>query len=172
MGKKVRRIVFIVLCIKILPILIISILMTRKKEETTNVDAIASFGGLSSLIVSSNAMNPNFNINDLIFLDDKLEIVIGDLICFSKNGKVIINEITDIIKNNENIYYKTQNYLVYKKEIEGVYIAKISNGGIFVKFMQTPTGYITFSTISTIPMLIWSYIKKSRKQENIKIVKI
>lgn len=177
--SKLRKIIYIMLVIIMLPILIISGVILI--NSYINPEKVPSFFGWKPFIVLSGSMETEIYAGDIAVVKetDLTEIKEGDIIAFREEDMVITHRIIEITTDeagNTVIYTKGDNNdsrdqnTVSLDQIEGVYQFRISGLGNVAMFIQTPTGIIACLSIPIAILIIMQIAnsvndKKYEKEE-------
>lgn len=177
--SKVKKLVYIILIIIMLPILIISGVILI--NSYINPDEVPSFFGWKPFIVLSGSMETEIYAGDVAVVKETSdsEIKEGDIIAFRQEDIVITHRIVEITTDedgNKVIYTKGDNNdsrdqnTVSLDQIEGVYQFKISGLGNVAMFIQTPTGIVACLSVPLAILIIMQIVnsindKKYDKEE-------
>lgn len=118
-------------------------------------------------------MKPTIEINDLIITKNckQEDIKQGDIISYRRGDSIITHRIERIVNESGNIYYITKGdnnyiydeYKVKYKDIEGVYIAKISNVGKIASLFKNEKVIM----VIIIVLFIINYLSNKKNKEKI-----
>lgn len=161
-GKIIKMIVAIIA----IPILTISIMIIYKANKYP--DKIPDIFGIKPMIVLSGSMEAKIHTGDLVFVKmvDTDTLKENDVISFrNEDDKVTTHRIVEIVEENESRKFKTKgdanntedDNLVEEKDVEGIYIARMTGVGNFLMFMHEPIGLATILIVILIIGLIWLY---------------
>ena len=133
-----------------------------------NPDAELSAFGLKLFRITSNSMDPQFNIDDVVVSKkvNSSELNIGDIISFESNQEVVTHRIIGVEKTGKDSIYITKGdnneiedlKKVSYNQIKGKVVKVLPNLGRFIGFIKNK---VTFSTL--IAMLIISYRLQKKK---------
>lgn len=175
--QKLSNWLSILVCIILIPLLLInlSIILQAKNNE----DAVPSIFGYKPFIVLSGSMETEIFRGDLIIVKNTnpKDLKINDVIAFrDAEDTVTTHRIIDIIEKDENIYFVTKGdnnssqdqNLVELKDVEGLYITKITGLGNVFNSLAKPTNVIILFLLITLAFGIGFYIstKKERSIEH------
>lgn len=179
MMEKVKKILYIVLIIIMLPILFVSGVILA--NSYIHPDKVPSFFGWKPFIVLSGSMETKIYAGDIAIIKetDNNNLKENDIIAFKKGETVITHRIVKIEnKDGKKIFYTKgdnnntiDNETVSIDEIEGVYISKISGLGNVAMYLQTPTGMISCLSIPIALMIVMQIMTSINENRKIKEVK-
>ena len=162
--KNMRKIIFIIIIILIYNFVLLVI-------SYANITQNFSFFGMKLFVITTESMEPYINQNDIVITKKvKAEnIKEGDVITFSKNGKVIthrvvkINNLNDefsfVTKGDNNTVEDTQE--IYFNEIEGKYFIKIPKIGLLIKQIENQI----LGLVILLVILIIFFLKIQREEK-------
>ena len=179
MMEKVKKILYIVLIIIMLPILFVSGVILA--NSYIHPDKVPSFFGWKPFIVLSGSMETKIYAGDIAIIKetDNNNLKENDIIAFKKGETVITHRIVKIEnKDGKKIFYTKgdnnntiDNETVSIDEIEGVYVSKISGLGNVAMYLQTPTGMISCLSIPIALMIVMQIMTSINENRKIKEVK-
>lgn len=166
---KVLEIMLVVVSIILLSIY--SYILISSKLYPEKIPAIF---GYKPFIVMSGSMTPIINKGDLIIVKkvDCNLLKTGDIIAFkTEDNKVITHKINNVdIQNGQKKYItKGDNNnsidegYVLAKDIEGIYVSKISGLGNILLFIRKPLGLIVCLLSIGVIGLVYTLIKVTKK---------
>lgn len=157
--NKLNIIAYIIL----LPILIYNTILIAK--AIINPRETPNFLGIKTYVIISGSMQPNLKIGDVVVVKNikQEDLKIGDIISFREGQNVVTHRVVDILKNEDNIRYKTKGDnnnaedegLVEYTSIEGKVVKIIPKLGNLALILQ---GKIT---IIFIALVIYMYLMRS-----------
>ncbi len=179
MLEKIKKVIYIIAIIIMIPILFISSVILI--NSYIKPDEVPSFFGWKPFIVLSGSMETQIYAGDIAVIKtvDKNQIKENDIIAFKKDETVITHRIVKIEEKDGNkiFYTKGDNNndidqdTVSLDEIEGIYQFKISGLGNVAMYLQTPTGIVSCLSIPIaimIVMQIVTYINENKKTKEVK----
>jgi len=163
--------IFIVIGIFILVINVSLIYLGSRQND------VPSLFGYKFLIELSNSMEETINVGDLVVIKEKnpTKIEVGDILSFKGDKDVIItHRVTDISKNNDDIYFETKGDnnasldvdLVSSKNIEGVMVTRVRHAGTILKFLSTTAGKIITCLVIVIIFLVGLFISELKNEQS------
>lgn len=174
--KDITNWLFILLLIVLIPILVINIyIMIQAKNDK---DAVPNIFGYKPFIVLSGSMETQIHVGDLIItkIIDPNELKVDDIIAFrDEENTVTTHRIIDIIEKGGITYFVTkgdnndsqdQNLVEYK-DVEGIYITRISGIGKALNELSKPTTIVIVILAITVIFILLFQIsnKKLKRQE-------
>lgn len=178
-AKRRYKIILIVICIIILPIIIANIVMIVK--TFINPHEIPDFFGYKNFIIVSGSMNPTIKIGDAIITKEVTqdEIKLNDIISFHQGKIITTHRVIEIIEIDGVKKYRTKGdhnklpdkQLVSYEEIEGKVQFKSNILGNIIELLRKKST-ITILIIIVILCYINSYRIERRKFKRSKIRKM
>lgn len=175
--KKASNVITIIVCILLIPLLLInaSIIIQAK----TNKNVIPSVFGYKPFIVLSGSMETEIHKGDLIIVKninpEKLKV--NDVIAFKDQQETVTtHRIIEIVEKDGANYFVTkgdnnssqdQNLVEYK-DVEGIYVFKISKVGNLLNILSNPTVIVILVFIITLIFGLLFYIS-NKKQVSIEM---
>ncbi len=146
--SKVKMLISILLSVVFIPVIIINItLITKSFIEPNHIPDVL---GISPVIVLSGSMDPEFDAESLIFIEDinPEELKEGDIITYLRDEVAVTHRIVSINNNLGSTTFTTRGDAnntddlspVTVEQIEGKYIGHIDGLGGVAMFMQSPIG--------------------------------
>lgn len=173
MGEKIKKIIYIILIIIMIPILLISSVILI--NSYIHPDKVPSFFGWKPFIVLSGSMETEIYAGDVAVVKeiDASQVKEGDIIAFRQDDIVITHRINKIenINGTTTIYTKGDNNneidanTVTLDQIEGIYMFKISGLGNVAMFIQTPTGIVSCLSIPLAILIIMQIANSIRNKK-------
>lgn len=164
-----KKIISAIVLIIVIPILFINVVILV--DSVIHPDEVPSFFGYKPFIVLSSSMKSEIDAGDLVLTKEvePSSIQKNDIIAYKDNELVVTHRVIDIVYENGEKHFITKgdnNELkdpgyVLEKNIEGLYINKLSGLGNVAMFIQTPTGIIISLSI---PLAILICIHLTRVQ--------
>lgn len=121
-------------------------------QVAKNPNEMPSLFGYKMFNVVSGSMEPNLKIGDIVIVKkvEKENIKEENIITFRQGNGIVTHRVVDIIKENEDVYYRTKGdnnnandeQLVNYKDIEGIYVFKISKVGLLINNIKNTTSII------------------------------
>ena len=102
--------------------------------------------GISTAVVLSGSMEPEFSVNDCLVFKKQKEYKVGDIIIFNDNGYLTTHRIVEIkegkfiTKGDANLSNDANP--VKSEDVHGKMIIKINGFGKFINFLKSPMGII------------------------------
>ena len=146
-------------------------------QQVTN--RYVGFFGIGAAVVSSNSMEPQLMVNDLIFYQETplSKLQVGDVVVYQKQAgedvTLVVHEMIQIgdgYATTKGINNAIADEPILMSAIVGKYIAKIPQAGSFLDLMSTPIApIITIAILVVIFILriMFYYIKKKRTIKHI-----
>lgn len=174
--KDITNWLFILLLIVLIPILVVNIyIMIQAKNDK---DVVPNVFGYKPFIVLSGSMETQIHVGDLIItkIIDPSELNVDDVIAFrDEENTVTTHRIIDIIDKDGVTYFVTkgdnndsqdQNLVEYK-DVEGIYITRISGIGKALNELSKPTTIVIVILAITVIFILLFQIsnKKLKRQE-------
>ena len=171
-GKFLINIVIKFLYLIIIPVMIYEIFIIVKSYKSP--DSAPNIFGYKIFTIISRSMEPEINIDDVIFVKEcnEKEIFMGDIITFEINDEIITHRVVNIEKHKDEIIYTTKGdsnkftdvNQVEFWQIKGKYIWKIPKMGKLFNFLRNKYvfGVIIFLLLI---ILIFDRLKNSKKQK-------
>jgi len=171
-GKFLINIVIKFLYIIIIPVMIYEIFIIVKSYKSP--DSAPNIFGYKIFTIISRSMEPEINIDDVIFVKEcnEKEIFMGDIITFEIDDEIITHRVVNIEKHKDEIIYTTKGdsnkftdvNQVEFWQIKGKYIWKIPKMGKLFNFLRNKYvfGVIIFLLLI---ILIFDRLKNSKKQK-------
>ncbi len=174
--SKVLSIISIVLIVILAVILLANFTIIIK--GTLNPEEPPSLFGVTPLVVLTGSMEgeavDSFPEGTLILVRDakEMDLNTGDVIAFfdpaSKNGAITTHRITEVIKGENGVSYKTQGdannaedeLAVPCTAVIGKYWFHIEGVGSFAMFLQEPVGMLLFIGLPTLAFLIYEFLRR------------
>lgn len=147
-----------------------------------NIEKVPSIFGYKALTILSNSMKPNFKAGDIIFINDKLEPTLNDVVTYKHpDGILVTHRIIGIEKKNGAVFFKTKGdnnnvddqILIPRSHILGIEKMSISKAGYVAKFVSGPIGFFIFIAIPLLILIIIEIFQRlgliqEKKHEQIK----
>ncbi len=138
-------------CIVLIPFIICSVYLSI--ETRKNPDKLATIFGEAPVIVLSGSMEPVFEVNDVIFIEEVDVSTLKakeDIICFYDDGQFITHRISRIVvEEGETRFYTMGDFngvedkdYVVAEQIQGKYTGRIPKLGAVILFIQDPYGLV------------------------------
>lgn len=172
--QKISNWLSILVCLILIPILLVnlSIILQAKNNE----DVVPSVFGYKPFIVLSGSMETEIFRGDLIIvkITDPQKLQIDDVIAFrDAEGTVTTHRIIDIVEKDENKYFVTKGdnnssqdqNLVELKDVEGIYVTKITGLGNVLNSLAKPTTIIILFLIVTLAFGIGFYTSTKKERD-------
>lgn len=129
--------------------------------------------GIGSAVVMSGSMEPTLSVNDLVYIKEADEYIVGDVVVYQSGKDLIIHEIIEInddIVTTKGEANNTPDEPIDIKYIKGRMVLAIPRVGILVKFVKSLPGTIILLTVAVILIeLSWSKEKNAKDEEIDKI---
>lgn len=162
--KKIIKLIGNIIFIFVLVILVCVIYLNV--AYSMNRNSIPSIAGVRMMTVLSGSMRPMLEPGDVIFTKETEDIDNNDVITFKKNRIIITHRIIEVVQENNKVAYRTKgdnnnvedNALVYKNEILGKYMFKVSKMGYAMEFFRSKMGLIIIGSIVGL-LVIFEVIK-------------
>ncbi len=160
-----KKIISILLLMILLPVLLVNSVILI--NSIVNPDEIPSFFGWKPFIVLSGSMESEIFAGDIAVVKETDEFKENDIIAFKTEDNIVItHRIVDVISEGGETKYITKGDnnntedrgYVYKENIEGVFVFKISRLGNVAMFIQTPVGMMSCLSIPIVILIILQYI--------------
>ena len=168
MRDRVMKVVGILLCVVLIPILIINLTLIVK--SFTSPEKVPDFMGYKPFIVLSGSMEPVFASGDLVLVKeispDSLKE--GDIIAFREGNAVVTHRIMTITAEDGVRQYITKGdnnnvedrIAVTDDKIEGKYLLNVDGLGNAAMFMQTPLGMVIFIALPLILFILYDIFRR------------
>jgi len=168
MRDRVMKVVGILLCVVLIPILIINLTLIVK--SFTSPEKVPDFMGYKPFIVLSGSMEPVFASGDLVLVKeisaDSLKE--GDIIAFREGNAVVTHRIMTITAEDGVRQYITKGdnnnvedrIAVTDDKIEGKYLLNVDGLGNAGMFMQTPLGMVIFIALPMILFILYDIFRR------------
>ena len=144
--KVIDFIIYPIVAILFICSMIIVFQVAKNSSETPNLFGYKVFN------VISGSMEPNLKIGDIVIAKkvEKENIKKENIITFRQENGVVTHRVVDIIRENEHVYYQTKGdnnnandeQLVAYKDVEGIYVFKISKVGLLINNIKNTTSMI------------------------------
>lgn len=175
-AKILKRIVEVILCIVIIPILLFNLILIFQSILYPN--RIPEIFGYKVFVIVSKSMLPTIKVGDAIFIKEvpENELKVGDIISFRTDGYINTHRIKEITTDeNGNKQYVTKGdnnkdedrQRVRYSDIEGIYTFKLAGLGKIINLLQNKV-FLIFLAIIVISYLIYMHklkLKKERRKE-------
>lgn len=175
-AKILKRIVEVILCIVIIPILLFNLILIFQSILYPN--RIPEIFGYKVFVIVSKSMLPTIKVGDAIFIKEvpENELKVGDIISFRTDGYINTHRIKEITTDeNGNKQYVTKGdnnkdedrQRVRYSDIEGIYTFKLAGLGKIMNLLQNKV-FLIFLAIIVISYLIYMHklkLKKERRKE-------
>ncbi len=175
-AKILKRIVEVILCIVIIPILLFNLILIFQSILYPN--RIPEIFGYKVFVIVSKSMLPTIKVGDAIFIKEvpENELKVGDIISFRTDGYINTHRIKEITTDeNGNKQYVTKGdnnkdedrQRVRYSDIEGIYTFKLAGLGKIMNLLQNKV-FLIFLAIIVICYLIYMHklkLKKERRKE-------
>ncbi|WP_019154417.1 signal peptidase I [Robertmurraya massiliosenegalensis] len=149
-------------------------------QSTRNSDSLPSIFGFNMLTILTGSMEPGFTQGDFIIIRPYStdEPMIDDVVTYRKeSGTFVTHRIVDVVNRNGTSLFQTKGdannvvdeALVHPDQIVGSVMVKIPKLGFLLKFVKSPLGLITITSILFLSLIV-SIIKKmvtAKKQEQV-----
>ena len=145
-------IICVITCIITIPVFIFNLILSIQALTTPN--KLPSVFGISPTVVASGSMSPEFEKNDLIFiqsvdvdaLNEKEDVICfvtsdGDYVTHRINRIVVVDGVKRFYTKGDANNAEDKDYIL-AEQIQGKYVYKIASIGGVVAFMQTPYGMV------------------------------
>lgn len=172
--QKISNWISILVCVILIPCLLInlSIILQAKNNE----DVVPSVFGYKPFIVLSGSMETEIFRGDLIIVKniEPETLKIDDVIAFrDAENTVTTHRIIDIVEKDDNKYFVTKGdnnssqdqNLVELKDVEGLYITKITGLGNVFNSLAKPTTIIILFLIITLGFGIGFYTSTKKERD-------
>ena len=146
-------------------------------QQATN--RYVGFFGIGEAVVSSNSMEPQLMVNDLIFYQETplSKIQVGDVVVYQKQAgedvTLVVHEVIQIgdgYATTKGINNAIADEPILMSAIVGKYIAKIPQAGSFLDLMSTPIAPIIIIAILVVIFILrimFYYINKKKTIKHI-----
>ena len=171
---KIIKIINIILCICIIPIIIYN--ATLMIKSIINPNKIPDFWGFKTFVIISESMEPNIMPGDAIIVKNinQNNLNVGDIISFHDIDYINTHRIVEIINENGLIRYKTKGdnnkredrNLVAYKNVEGKYLLKIKGFGKFIEVIQSKVTLVILLLLLVIILTYQTRINKRKLKRN------
>ena len=153
--EKFKKILSIITLIIVLPILFVNVVILV--DSAIHPNEVPGFFGYKPFIVLSGSMKDTINSGDLVLTKecDTNTLKVGDIISFKEQEIVVTHRIVKIVNENGEKYFITKGDnnsdedpgYVLPKNVEGIYLSKVSGLGNVAMFLQTPIGIVVSLSI-------------------------
>ena len=158
-AKILKRIVEVILCIVIIPILLFNLILIFQSILYPN--RIPEIFGYKVFVIVSKSMLPTIKVGDAIFIKEvpENELKVGDIISFRTDGYINTHRIKEITTDeNGNKQYVTKGdnnkdedrQRVRYSDIEGIYTFKLAGLGKIMNLLQNKVFFNIFSNYSNL----------------------
>ena len=147
-NKRVTKNIFKYIILNILIVLFV-INLILSFEENTHILGIYTFN------IVSGSMEPTLNVNDVVVVQkcEPQDLKKEDIITFKQNDRIISHRIVDIIKQNNNIQFKTKGDnneisdpdLVDAGQVYGKVLFSVKKIGKAISYIQNARGFINIA---------------------------
>lgn len=167
-----KRIVSILLCVILIPVIIINIVLIF--DGFNNKNDMPSAFGYRPMIVLSGSMSPVFEAGDMILIKDvenPAALQKGDITCYLISGKATTHRIIQVAEKDGQTAYVTKGdynnvedrLAVMPDQIQGTYTGfRIPHLGDFLMFVQTPQGILLFVGVPFILYVLYDVFKRRK----------
>lgn len=163
---------------RILLLILISLLLGLKlyswNARTLVGNSMPMPFGLGASVVLSGSMEPEFSVNDLVFIKESNEYKIGDVIVFQDDNSLTMHRIISISRDEIITKGDANNIAdspIKHEDIKGKAVATIPFAGIIVQFIKSTAGFLIM-LISAVVLFELPYYHERKKavdeQEKIK----
>ncbi|MFF2876377.1 signal peptidase I [Gottfriedia sp. NPDC057991] len=144
-------------------------------QSKGNIEKMPTFFGYRPLTVLSNSMKPEFSAGDIIFINEKRDPKIHDVVTFKRPDELLVtHRITKIIKKNGTEFFITKGDLnntedevpIVKGSILGVEAFHIPRVGYIAKFLVGPTGFFLLIVLPLLAVVILEIFQRLGLIEN------
>lgn len=166
-SRNVKNIIDILLVIIIYNIILVSISCMNKISPINIL-------GYKAYIITTNSMEPQINIGDIIIAKKCLEkdLNVGDIITFEQNGEKITHRIVNIEKENSVKKYTTKGdnnnvedtQKILYNDIDGKKVIRIPYLGKFIEVLENEAVFLVI--ILMLLILYFCKIQIQEKREN------
>lgn len=105
-NDKIKKIIKTITYIVLVPLLIYNISLII--QALANPNKTPSFFGIKTYVIVSGSMMPELNIGDIVIVKSAEDYQEGDIISFRQGQNVITHRISEILKTENGILYKTK----------------------------------------------------------------
>ena len=177
-AKMLKNISSVIVYIVLVPLLIYNVFLII--QAVVNPKKTPSFFGIKTYAIISGSMEPELKIGDIVIAKElNNELKEGDIISFRQGQSIITHRIFEVIKNRDNIEYKTKgdnnntadSGTITKKIIEGKVIAKIPFVGKISILLKKKVVIVAIIVIFYMYLLYTKSIKKRKNTRKLKRIK-
>lgn len=124
--------------------------------------------GYGAAVILSGSMEPEYYVDDLIFIKETNDYIKNDIVVFQDGSTVVVHRIIEI--NEDNIITKgdannTADDPIAEENILGEVIFHIPRAGIIVNIIKNPVGFIIILAAAVF-LLEYSYKKEKEGSDN------
>ena len=167
-GKILSNTVTVILALIVICNLYIAIARKITKDPQPTVF------GCASVIVASNSMYPELEVDDFVFIKSARSYEVGDVVTYRAANHTVTHRITDVVtkEDGSRAYICKGDYNntadegeIPESSIVGRVMFSVSGVGAFIKFLQSPLGMFLIILVGVgIIELSW-YLEKRRGKD-------